>query len=204
MAVDKILEMQRQAAEAEAARKKAATDADALRQLQEQERLARERQKAEERRQLVRSVTDRVLKQSGVLSELRDIESRLLQGVERHGIVVDLDNADVRLVWGNRFNISPEGKIERRKIHFAKRGFLSNLTSESLDDILEYSYIGVSVDVDSESLKIGGYDTLSPVEWRNKARLSESLAKVYLNPQREHRDYSPPSSSSSNGECCCN
>jgi len=194
MAVDRIREMQRQAAEAEEARRQAAADATRLREIETREREDRERQRAEERRQLVRSVTSRVLQESGVLVELGDIESRLLQGVEKHRIIVDLDNANTKLVWGSRLNISPQGVISRRPL----------MLGLAIDPILDYSHIDVSVNVDSESLGINGRTFLA-TEWRNRPKIiAEALAEAYLNPRRSVEDNRPvQSSGGSNSECCC-
>jgi len=205
MAVDRIKDLQRQAEEAEQARKRAleekanrAAEEARLSEIEAQKREELARQRVEERRQLIRNVTNRVLQESGALVELADIESRLLQGVERHRIIVDLDNANARLVWGNRLDISPQGAISRRPFLFGLLG---------VDPILDYSYINVSVNVDSLSLDING-QTFSPVEWREKPKIVEALAHAYINPKRVTEDHTPAKysgggDSSYSRECCC-
>jgi hypothetical protein len=204
MAVDIIKERQRLAAEEEARQKqadavRAVADAERRRQSQREdsERQTRQAREAEEYHQWVRTTTSMVLQESGVLAELGDIESRLLQGVAKHRILVDLDHANAKLVWGSRFDISPQGAISRRPL----------MLGLSIDPILDYSYIDVSVDVNSKSLGINGR-TFSANEWRERPKIAKALADAYLNPGRVVKDYTPvkssgSSSGSSNSECCC-
>jgi hypothetical protein len=77
----------------------------------------------------------------------------------------------------------------------------------SIDPILDYSYIDVSVDVNSKSLGING-QIFSTAEWKERPKIAEALANAYFNPRRVMEDHTPvkssgSSSGSSNSECCC-
>jgi hypothetical protein len=200
MSVDRIRDIQRMTAEAEerARIKQIEAAAETQRQMLRvaNERQQREAREAEEHRKLVK----RVFEKSGVLAELRDVETQLLGRVAKHRLIVDFDQGNARLVWGSRFDISQDGKIGRRR-------FLGLIE----DAVLDYSYIDVQVGrYGTEDVQIK-YTTIKADEWKkDKTKISEAIADAYLNPQRVFDERAKSSSGGDYGsdsgphyECCC-
>ncbi len=163
MAVDRIRELQRLASEQkrqrieEAARKERERERERL-SVEQTRRLeeARKTREAEERRQLIRMVTDDVLKRSGVIRELKSIGTELLGKTAKHALVINLDKANASLVWGSRFQVNSEGEIERQT---SMGGLLKDL-------VLDFSFIGVDVNPDTQAIRINGGKEIAADEWR--------------------------------------
>ena len=210
MAVDRIKEMQRIAAEdevrAEAIRKQAeavrvAADVERERQMQREtsERKAREARELEERRGLV----NRLLEESGVLRELKDIELNLLRGIEKHGIILDIYTPSVTLVWGSRFEIH-DNEIGFGHHFWSPEGLLGFLHREMIEDYsLDYTYIRTNLNLETQAIRINEGKEIPKSQWStNRALVSEELAQAYLHPKR-HTYEKPSSDTGTATECCC-
>jgi hypothetical protein len=131
-----------------------------------------------ERRQQVRTITEHVLTETGILKGLKDIQKEELRGTARkHALIIDFDNGRVELVWGNKFSV--KGKIVgEQKPLFG-------------DGVKDYQSIYVHVDPATMDLTIQGHWSilLSKQQWQgNPDSVIDALTHAYLAPQRQVSD----------------
>ena len=148
---------------------------------------AEARHREDARRQLVRTNSDYVFNSSGALQGLKDIERGKLSGnVTKHALLINLDNSEAQLVWGNKFS------IKDNRVDYI-RPFIGY-------GVKNYQSITVKVNPDTFSLSIQGSSntTFTQNEWKNNpGRVLDMLADAYINPQRVNESDEPPPSSSS-------
>ena len=187
MPIEIIKRIQRERAEkaaAEEATRKAAAEKARLEREEQEKEAARLR---EERRLFVKHQTEKILSESSVLAGLQRIERELLEGnVKEHALVYTPDQGKATLVWGSQFTV--------------KNGEIID------EEVVNYSYIQVSVNPDKETLTING-EEITKNQWKNNQNVELALAREYLNPARKIKPepYTGGGSSYRDdmGCCCC-
>lgn len=168
--IERIKQLQGEHAAKDAA-EKAAKDATA-----EKERTERETKEAE-RRRFVTQQTEKILKESGVLENLRQIDQKLLRKFSHQLYYFpEQGRASLEWGWGNGLIISVKG--------FLDQGF---------QECTIYS-ISAEVDPDEEVLTINGgvKSVFGQNDWRDLKRVEDALFEAYMNPKYYHCD--PPGS----------
>jgi len=179
MGVVEIIQQAQQVQAEQATREKAKAGAAAEKIRLEQEVRTKELQVKSE---LARQQRNKILKESGALEMLQNIEKEFLKAYKFHGIV-SAENG-VELVWGD----------DKYTTIINNRFFNKMFNSYDYSDV-SYCHLRVSVDLDNEALTIAGYYeiSLTKPEWNDNGEIVErTVANAFLTPGRHHESASPP------------
>lgn len=154
-------------------------------------------QQGQEEMQRRRLIAEPIFRQSGVLEQMREIESRYLMGFRRHVVIVNWFMPEATLAWGDTFRINEYGNLD-----YEKRRSVLEIFSRNVLGVKSYRYCGVQIDVNTKDLLFSHGDRLKGEEWqRDLSLVSDLLATSYINAIKVYEnDYSPPPEPSPSGD----
>lgn len=146
---------------------------------QANEKLRREAedQKREERRDAHRRTVSNFINASNVLTDLQEIERSLRGTVPKVALVINLDEEEITLAWGNKFSVEDNNITYQPERRWWGK----------MDGIRDYSEIHVKVFPDKNEFCIHINSDPSESGWADISepdKITDYLARAFLNPVR--------------------
>lgn len=143
-----------------------------------------DRSKKEIRIQHVTEIGQRILSETHIISQLKDIEREECSKFPKHAVVVKYDEqyATATLAWGKWFQVKDnEIQFDTSSGRLAKK---------------DYYYVKAEIDPDTENIRIYGIQQpIRQSDWQsNPEVISNAIAKSFLEPLNEHSFDPGPSS----------